>query len=163
MKQFDFSNIEHKITLAAKGVKMHPNDKYPMDKWCCVIRGEVFDYYTGTGLRKIPKNLSSLERDKLRAVQEQQKRTGGTWWHRSEIEKYKQPATPDIKDVLQALFLDADYGEMVHSDFCSELGYNPDSIKDMNIWLECQKTAVKIRKMFSTEEREAIRKALQDY
>lgn len=163
MKQFDFSVIEYSVRLVQKNDKMHSDDKYPMDKWRCTIRGESFDYFTGLGHRKIPDNLSSFERKNLNSVIAQQRKTGGTAWHRAEIEKYKQPVAPDIKAVLHSLFLDADCAKMTHEDFCAELGYDRDSIKAHKIWLACVDTMQRLYKIFTYEERKAIREALQDY
>lgn len=44
----------------------------------------------------------------------------------------------------------------IFEDFCSEFGYNEDSRKDYELFLQCNKQAKKIRKIFSTQELECL-------
>ena len=41
-------------------------------------------------------------------------------------------------------------------EFCSEFGYNPDSIKDKKIWERCLKQSHKLQKIFSDNEIECL-------
>ena len=49
------------------------------------------------------------------------------------------------KDVEHCLHLDAKCGEMSFYDFCDELGYNQDSIKDFETYRACMETSHKMR------------------
>ena len=41
-------------------------------------------------------------------------------------------------------------------EFCSEFGYNPDSIKDKKLWEKCLKQSHKLQKIFSDNEIECL-------
>jgi hypothetical protein len=44
----------------------------------------------------------------------------------------------------------------IFEDFCSDFGYNEDSRKDYELFLQCNKQAKKIRKIFSTQDLEYL-------
>lgn len=63
---------------------------------------------------------------------------------------------PEMEDVLDCLLSDARAGEMTFDEFCNEFGYDNDSIKILNAYKECKKTADKLSHLFSVEEREEL-------
>lgn len=68
--------------------------------------------------------------------------------HRTELKRGFWPLlvhAPAIDDVLHALILDAESGSENLGDFCANLGYDEDSRKALEIYLECQKTHNKVR------------------
>ena len=66
---------------------------------------------------------------------------------RQELDGWAHP--PSKEEVLECLYSDADCGNDTFSDFCSNLGYDKDSRKALEIYLACQETALKIRKLES--------------
>lgn len=74
-----------------------------------------------------------------------------------------KPKAPTATQVLHSLIHDTRSGGMSFRDFCDDLGYNYDSIKDLNMYRECEEIAHKMRKIFTREEFEKFEEMLQDY
>lgn len=70
---------------------------------------------------------------------------------------------PTQASVLYCLFSDADLGSESFDDFCDNLGYNNDSISDFKIYQACMATEKQLRKIFTSEQRQALQELLQDY
>lgn len=60
--------------------------------------------------------------------------------------KQDKPVTPELSAVLSCLVLDAAAASESFEDWCSELGYDSDSRKALETYLECQNTALEMRK-----------------
>lgn len=58
---------------------------------------------------------------------------------------------PTAADVLSCLITDTDCGEREFEEFCSDLGYDPDSRKAESTWKACAKTAVKVRRLLGDD------------
>ena len=80
--------------------------------------------------------------------------------HRNEQGK---PTTPHIAGILYSLLSDASLGEESFSDFCANCGYDTDSRKALAMYLECQGTTEKLRKVFTGVALATLRDLLQDY
>lgn len=57
------------------------------------------------------------------------------------------PKQPTENDFLECIFSDAEAGEMLFKDFCDNFGYSDDSIKALEIYRECQNSAMKVREL----------------
>lgn len=132
----------NKITMGCHYIgesKMNSDDKNLMDKFVVTFKDsdtgmiESFDFYKGFGNRKTSKNL----------------------WTKTVVYK------PSEAEVLHCLVSDLYFGEMSFREFCDELGYNYDSIKDLSLHRKMEGQAVKMRKIFKCIER--LQVALQDY
>jgi len=55
---------------------------------------------------------------------------------------------PDIADVVSCLMCDASSGQETFVDFCSNMGGNVDSRKDLDMYLRCQDALIGLRKLF---------------
>lgn len=67
---------------------------------------------------------------------------------------------PELKEVLNCLFLDSSACEACFQDWCSEFGYDTDSIKAKSIYDACLENAFKLKKALGdkyTEINEYIR------
>ena len=64
------------------------------------------------------------------------------------VDFYCGPACnePTAADVLACLVSDVTFGEESFEDFCSELGYDPDSRKAEKTWKACKRMAPKVRR-----------------
>lgn len=143
MKEF-FESIKLEMTVHyIAEVKFSPEDKYPMDKFTIVFRdqdtGNVqsFDYYQGMGHR-IKRESFSVSRPFITIVK------------------------PSIADVMYNLLSDYECGQMTFEDFCSDLDYNYDSIKDMNLHRELVEQKNKVAKYFGLAIPK-MQKILEDY
>ena len=108
------------------------SDGWEHDAFSVSINGIDFSYNTGFGHRTLEK-YHTIER--LRK----------TFVH-----------APIIDDVLFSLVMDALYGSETFGDFCADFGYDEDSRKVLKIYLECQKTADKIRRLLPVSLDKAI-------
>ncbi|MNC14376.1 hypothetical protein D3C75_621520 [compost metagenome] len=70
---------------------------------------------------------------------------------------------PHVAGVLYSLLSDSRCAEQNFHDFCDELGYDKDSIKDQAIYNACCETLTKMRSFFTGTERQAMDEILQDY
>lgn len=71
-------------------------------------------------------------------------------------------ARPAVAAVLASLVSDADAGSESFEDFCSNLGYDPDSRKAEKIWKACKQIAPKIKKFLGSDYR-AVAEAAAEY
>lgn len=143
--------------------------KNNMFHWVATIKGEQFDYYTGLvhtmlASKREERNKSMLENNygklKTRPVgyvkspelsyenKNDLLRVHNlklVLWNHERIEVYVK--VPKMRDVLWALSLDARSGNQTFESFCDEYGYNPDSRKDFNTYLSCQKICNQLMKL----------------
>lgn len=71
------------------------------------------------------------------------------------VEKY-----PEISEVLWALTSDMQYADGTFEDFCADLGYNSDSIKDLRLFEHIQDNTKRLRELFTQEELDNIHDVL---
>lgn len=70
---------------------------------------------------------------------------------------------PTAASVLSCLLSDAQAGDMKFGEFCSEFGYDSDSIKALETHRACEKMEKDMRHFFTREELTELRDMLQDY
>lgn len=76
----------------------------------------------------------------------------------------KKRITPNEKDVIYALVMDADVLQYNgFKDWADNYGYDSDSIKHKAVYDECLEQAYKLRAALGTEGLEALRESFQDY
>lgn len=145
-------NVQFDCTYVGKTVRRAQSkdeEDWPCDQWSVSFRKDVSfgypngetsfetDYFTGLGLRKIPKRNADPEN--------------------------AHPVKPDAADVLHSLVLDASVVNQSFNEWCSEYGYDSDSIRALNTYQSCCGIAEKLRAVFSGEDMETLRELLQDY
>jgi hypothetical protein len=124
---------------------------------------ESFEYGTGIGHRLglIGTNytLSGKQIESVKTLKE----TIGTDNTVIKLSNGDYVVKPTQASVLYCLLSDADLGSESFDDFCDNLGYNSDSIADFKTYQACMVTAKQIRKLFTGEQRQALRDMLDDY
>lgn len=114
---------------------------------------EFFDYYTGIGHRKsknpIPSEIARLGKNILARKE---------WEERNVL-----PVAPHVAGVLYSLVLDSEAGGQSFNNWCSDFGYDSDSIKAFETYQACCKEAKQLAKLFKRAELETLKEALQDY
>jgi len=123
-------------------------EEWPHYLWDIEINGERFTYKTGSGHAtsywkgrvhhydprwSLPRNKKP-ERECI-AVPEREE-----WVH-----------VPQLRVVLECLHSDYQAGCLSFQDFCSEFGYNHDSINDLNTYRSCEEIVPKLRKALGAE------------
>lgn len=166
--------------LASKGIKFEcvslgeridPWDngdrRHKMDAWNVTMSREFngqrimqhFDFFTGDGLRKRPKNPVT-GKERRNPFNARTQRLDHQHWER----RYPaRPVAPHPADALQCLLLDSSASEQTFASWCDELGYDSDSRKAYATYEACQQSADKLAKLFDHEARAQLRDALQDY
>lgn len=78
------------------------------------------------------------------------------------VDEMGRPKKPTKEDILFAMIMD-DVSDLDFNNFCSELGYNNDSIKALKVYEACKRETKAYYDMFNSEEREVLRELLEDY
>jgi hypothetical protein len=110
-------------------------------------------FYTGIGLRK-KTGIYKMAIQGLNPLSVAYKKA---------VAANTKPDKPHAASVLHSLVLDAEAVNMSFTDWCDDYGYDSDSIKALSTYQECCKTGEAMRKMFTREQMEQLREALQDY
>lgn len=140
-------------------------DDWAHDTWVIVLASktahERFDYCTGTGHRK-------LDVHGVTAVRMERARLGGnTGAARANLEHYeeslKHPVIPTSASVLYCLVLDAGAARETFADWCSNYGYDADSIKALKTYDACCDVAKQLSKVFSRGQIAELQTMLEDY
>lgn len=129
------------------------------DNWKCdeyritFTRGTVeikTDYYMGTGHRKPVKGAPT---DSGR---------GNTLFREQWEKKYFKPIPPMAADVLYSLILDASAIDESFEDWAANFGYDTDSRKALSTYNQCCEIGQKMRRLFTSDEREKFAELTQD-
>jgi len=75
----------------------------------------------------------------------------------------EQPKRPSNADIMHSLLLDADAADQSFNEWCDTYGENNDSMKAFKTYQACCEEGVNLRKTFTREQIEEMRKALEDY
>ncbi len=112
-----------------------------------------FDFYTGTGLRILPKmyRKNSLHKWPTLTSESQLRENVGI------------PVPPNATCVLQCLVLDSGAMDMCFSDWCDECGYDSDSLKARNIYDTCCDNGKMMRACFGRDGLQKLAELTQDY
>ncbi len=132
-------------------------DKWVCDHWKVTIKNkgnvsEVFDYYTGVGLRKPAKGAPPAPKCMKRTI-------AYVDWEKLNL----KPVNPHPADILYCLLSDAEAIDMSFSNWCDSFGYDEDSRKAFDTYTQCGNIGKQIRKVFSHKQVVELRQMLQNY
>lgn len=148
----------HGVTFTATGGTATKRDEWECDHWSVSFTREgkpalTTDYYTGIGHRKskysMPIDIKRLGKNIVARVE----------WEKQNV----KAVAPHVAGVLSSLLMEAQSGEQNFHDWCDELGYDKDSIKDQATYNACCETLNKMRSFFTGTERQEMQDILQDY
>lgn len=136
-----------------------------------------FEFYTGTGHRVTPVavvrmiasryNLQVRKDGSLSNSQPAYMHGGpgsGTLAaFRHDVSKAAKPVAPHIADLAYSWVLDGEAVNQSFADWCAEFGSDPDSRKAFATYEACCAAGLQLRQMFTPEQMQAMRDALQDY
>lgn len=109
------------------------------------------DYYTGLGHRVC--KLKPHSWDNVQSPRELAR------WKKANA----KPVTPHVAGVLHSLTLDASAAHESFADWCSNFGFNEDSISAFDTYRACCDTAKQLAQVFNAQELAAITELLQEY
>ena len=145
-------------------------DKWECDQWRVTLekdgKVETFDYYTGKGLRApataqqkemVRRGFPGLTDNDLKG------KTGYGKRYLAAVESLRSPVAPDAAGVIYSLTLDASATEQSFSDWCTEYGYDDDSMKAFRLYTDCCNTGKQLHRLFSEWQLNVLRELLQDY
>jgi len=128
----------------------------PHFAWLAVINGVSFEYNTGMGHCTPKYGKPSGARQSIWESERPNKRpavpcigTETAWVH-----------LPQLDDILQCLFSDADAGSQSFNDFCDNFGYDNDSLKALDTYRACMESASKLRTALG-KEYDAVRTRIE--
>lgn len=131
-------------------------DSWKCDKWAVTFTGkggnkQEFEYYTGLGHRQCVApcpvgwdNYSSGQRK---------------YW----VNENERPVLPFAGAVLYCLLSDMLCVNDTFEEWCGNLGYDTDSREALQLYLSCQESGTKLRKVFNNDFLKQIEKVLEDY
>lgn len=127
--------------------KIFFNGQIKKDDWECFgwtfhLGLETFQYYTGLGHATKGREIGGLKPVSLKrkVIRSTDKRKDVIYVH-----------IPKLHELLYSLAQDAQAGQVSFGDFCSDFGYDSDSRKALQIYMQCQETSNKLRKVFKSE------------
>lgn len=74
-----------------------------------------------------------------------------------------KPKAPSNSDIMYSLLLDSEASDYSFSEWCDNFGFDSDSISVFNTYQQCENIGKQLKRVFSREQIEAMREALQDY
>ena len=77
--------------------------------------------------------------------------------------KYIVPVKPKNSDIMYNLLMDSEASDYSFSEWCDCFGYDSDSISALNIYQACENIGKNLRKVFTAEQMQQMRAALEDY
>lgn len=155
--------LEKHVKFSVSGGTATKRDGWECDAWTYQLwrpsaeerNGKTLEdsYYTGIGHRKskvpMPPDIKRLAPRILARV----------WWEEANI----KPVAPHAAGILHSLMLDASGAEQNFHDWCSDFGYDSDSIKHQNVYNACCQILTKVRMFFTAAERAELQVLLEDY
>ena len=92
---------------------------------------------------------------------------GATYFRRPglilENQKQRKPPVVTAAQVLYCLLLDTQACDQSFNDWCEDFGFDTDSRKALNTYLECQRIGTELRIIFNPAQRAKLQELLQDY
>ncbi len=171
------------IDYHAVFIRASQDKEWKCDKWNIIIGGESFEYRTGIGHRIEPtgqfKGVGPKDKKQLTKLREvlglarSDKVAFMSGKNTDNPMPGRRLVVADIRDtyavmptqasVLYCLLSDIDCADGTFSDFCDNLGYNEDSIKDRDLYFACQKTHKQMYRVFTNDQLGKLRELLEDY
>lgn len=144
------------VSVQARLLGEVERDKWVCDHWKVTIKThgetELFNYYTGTGHRKLIKGALPAPKCGKNAI-------AYIEWEKRNL----KPVNPHPADILYCLLSDAEAIDTSFSNWCDHFGYDEDSRKAFDTYTQCGNIGKQIRKVFSHKQVIELRQMLQDY
>lgn len=138
--------------------------------WLVTLNGVDIEYKTGLGHSKSPYTLDAARCIKssifgkpkpvpgylLTSISKDQARDFLGVFNMSKVQwnaerlNYIHVKVPRVKDILWSLYIDASGAQESFDDWCSNYGYDTDSRRALDIYLACQESGHKLRKIMKS-------------
>ena len=151
---FDFDQLPVKIDFVRK-----VDDK----EWPHFLWNVTVDYTSGFWTFSYKCGLGHIEKKRGALPMPNPPYRKGTLAYESWERKNTQPKKPSVSDVMYSILMDIQADDSSFNNWCDEYGYSSDSMKAFKTYQTCCEYAVFVRKAFTVEQIEQMRKALEDY
>lgn len=153
------------VTFESVYTGQQKRDEWDCDGWRCTFQkqtrsnpakpyaSETFEFYTGTGCREENRVMAR------QLLREGYKRH----LHGARFAAVSKPVPPHPADVLNSLIRDSDACGMSFYEWCGEFGYDTDSRKAHQTYMDCQANAEKLARVFTPDVIRQLSEALQEY
>lgn len=166
--------------LAQRGIKSYSafyagkftDDNWNADLWRITFtanNGKTFstDFKTGLGHRIEQATFNGFNGNDKKYIAEIKSITGLEYVTHKTGEHGKRfemrAVVPTQASVLYCLLSDMQCSEYGFTDFCANLGYDEDSRKALECFLQCDKTGSELKRFFGSETIEHLKQLLEDY
>lgn len=122
------------------------SDFFIKDSYKIFINNEAFEYFQGIGHR-IEKSRYRRDDAKKWLNFRAHKDSESYSYLVSKLQNCTRTKELNIDDVLFCLVIDSYCGSLSFSEFCDNYGYDNDSLKALNIYLDCEKTKDKLNRL----------------
>ena len=151
--------MENNITYAVRYVGETVRDnEWQCDAWRVSFAAGKSrfepDYYTGLGHRKPVKGAENRIESKY-----PKSSIGYAAWQKV----YVKPIAPCAADVLYSLVLDSSAIDTSFDYWCSDYGYDADSISAFNTYQTCYKITKELQQVFTRAQLETLHELLEGY
>lgn len=141
-QQWINNNLDMEMAYIYTGSSKENNAK--LDNWSIfllnIVTNEsvIIPFFTGVELRYIPPNTKNYKK--------------GTVAYTEWVDKYAKPVVPTPFEVLGILLFDMPILDYDFEDYCQIRGFNPDSIDDLECYIQQRKQAKQLSKIFKTPQ-----------
>lgn len=161
-----FVTVECAVLYAVVYTGSKKRDGWDCDGWKFTLKGESFEYFTGTDHR-----TAVTQDTKKRAAyaftgltekdQAGQTMRGRRYLQR--VQELREPQQPPVAGLLYSIIVDSAASEQSFASWCTELGYDSDSRKALSAYEACQENADKLHKVFTHAQISRIKELLEGY
>lgn len=136
--------IEHEIVYVKQP---QPTPPYRV-KWKLKLGNQKFDYFTGLGhIKNYKKHTTLYTENELLVLL----KTGKPKWPTTN--NSLQLITPKLDDIIYCLLLDSEVLNYAgFEEWCSDFGYNSDSISDKKIYDDCLSNSLRLSSVIDIHE-----------
>lgn len=150
------ANVEFKVAI----IGATKCDGWECDEWRVSLKGAQIEfsteYYTGIGHRVD----TPITKRACVALKGASKKSIA---FKNQVLDQLKPVAPSAGAVLYSLLMDSSAVDQSFIDWCSDFDYETDSRKALATYEACCETGLKIRKLFTPDQRKLLSELLQDY
>ena len=158
--------IEEQVNLlipayTCKYIRETQQGTWKCDQWEFTISSEKFGFFTGLGHR----GLTEEAKREVEAEYPPPRFLGSQTYEKylAALDAARVPKPPHVTTLLHSLIRDSQAATQSFKDWCEECGYDIDSRKALDMYLECQEIDDKLRAAVDQSTFEKLKSLLEDY
>lgn len=152
--------IRASVEFKVKIIGATKRDGWECDEWRVLFKGAQIEfsteYYAGIGHR-VDTPITKLARIALKGASKK------SIVFKQQVLDQLKPVAPSAGSVLYSLLMDSSAVDQSFIDWCYDFDYETDSRKALATYEACCETGLKMRKLFTPDQRKLLSELLQDY